>query len=152
MCNNVATLYTCWKVFVCFQSQCLYSSLRKILRSLWQGIRVLVLGYKKKDWCGKIQILGQILPSTTRENLAQRWQCSPWSGEVFGGGGGGGGGLGQWKDERKFKRQFPPGWKESQFNSLPFGQAVATTSCKNVETLPRKNALSCFKSLLVTGL
>ena len=29
---------------------------------------------------------------------------------------------------------------------------VATTSCKNVETLPRKNDLSCFKSLLVTGL
>ena len=28
----------------------------------------------------------------------------------------------------------------------------ATTSCKNVETLPRKNNLSCFKSLLVTGL
>ena len=28
----------------------------------------------------------------------------------------------------------------------------ATTSCKNVETLPRKNDLSCFKSLLVTGL
>ena len=29
---------------------------------------------------------------------------------------------------------------------------VATTSCKNVETLPRKNDLFCFKSLLVTGL
>ena len=29
---------------------------------------------------------------------------------------------------------------------------VATTSCKNVETLSRKNNLSCFKSLLVTGL
>ena len=29
---------------------------------------------------------------------------------------------------------------------------VATTSCKNVETLPRKNDLSCFKSLLVKGL
>ena len=28
----------------------------------------------------------------------------------------------------------------------------ATTSCKNVETLPRRNGLSCFKSLLVTGL
>ena len=28
----------------------------------------------------------------------------------------------------------------------------ATTTCKNVETLPRKNDLSCFKSLLVTGL
>ena len=28
----------------------------------------------------------------------------------------------------------------------------ATTSCKNVETLPRKNDLSCFKSFLVTGL
>ena len=28
----------------------------------------------------------------------------------------------------------------------------ATTSYKNVETLPRKNNLSCFKSLLVTGL
>ena len=28
----------------------------------------------------------------------------------------------------------------------------ATTSCKNVETLSRKNNLSCFKSLLVTGL
>ena len=27
-----------------------------------------------------------------------------------------------------------------------------TTSCKNVETLSRKNNLSCFKSLLVTGL
>ena len=27
----------------------------------------------------------------------------------------------------------------------------ATTSCKNVETLSRKNNLSCFKSLLVTG-
>ena len=29
---------------------------------------------------------------------------------------------------------------------------LATTSCKNVETLSRKNDLSCFKSLLVTGL
>ena len=30
---------------------------------------------------------------------------------------------------------------------------IATTSCKNVETLPQnKNDLSCFKSLLVTGL
>ena len=29
---------------------------------------------------------------------------------------------------------------------------VAKTSCKNVETLRRKNDLSCFKSLLVTGL
>ena len=29
---------------------------------------------------------------------------------------------------------------------------VPTTSCKNVETLPRRNDLSCFKSLLVTGL
>ena len=29
---------------------------------------------------------------------------------------------------------------------------LPTTSCKNVETLPRKNDLSCFKSLLVTGL
>ena len=29
---------------------------------------------------------------------------------------------------------------------------VATTSCKNVETLPRKNDLFCFKSLLVAGL
>ena len=29
---------------------------------------------------------------------------------------------------------------------------VVTTSCKNVETLPRKNDLFCFKSLLVTGL
>ena len=29
---------------------------------------------------------------------------------------------------------------------------TATTSCKNVETLSRKNNLSCFKSLLVTGL
>ena len=29
---------------------------------------------------------------------------------------------------------------------------VGTTSCKNVETLPRKNNLSRFKSLLVTGL
>ena len=29
---------------------------------------------------------------------------------------------------------------------------LGTTSCKNVETLPRKNNLSCFKSLLVTGL
>ena len=28
----------------------------------------------------------------------------------------------------------------------------ATTSCKNVKTLPRKNDLSCFKSLLITGL
>ena len=28
----------------------------------------------------------------------------------------------------------------------------ATTSCKNVETLPRKSDLSFFKSLLVTGL
>ena len=27
----------------------------------------------------------------------------------------------------------------------------ATTGCKNVETPPRKNDLSCFKSLLVTG-
>ena len=32
------------------------------------------------------------------------------------------------------------------------GLFTATTSCKNVETLPRKNDLSCFKSLLVTGL
>ena len=32
------------------------------------------------------------------------------------------------------------------------GYAPATTSCKNVEKLPRKNNLSCFKSLLVTGL
>ena len=30
--------------------------------------------------------------------------------------------------------------------------SVATTSCKNVETLQRKNDLSCFKSLLVTAL
>ena len=30
--------------------------------------------------------------------------------------------------------------------------APATTSCKNVEKLPQKNNLSCFKSLLVTGL
>ena len=44
------------------------------------------------------------------------------------------------------------GYKENHFYSLPFGQAEATTSCKNVETLPRKNDLSCFKSLLVTGL
>ena len=29
---------------------------------------------------------------------------------------------------------------------------VATISCKNVETHPQKNDLSCFKSLLVTGL
>ena len=29
---------------------------------------------------------------------------------------------------------------------------LGTTSCKNVETLPRKNNLSCFNSLLVTGL
>ena len=29
---------------------------------------------------------------------------------------------------------------------------LATTSCKNVETLPRKNDPSCFKWLLVTGL
>ena len=29
---------------------------------------------------------------------------------------------------------------------------VPTTSCKNVETLPRKNDLPCFKSLLVTSL
>ena len=29
---------------------------------------------------------------------------------------------------------------------------IATTSCKNVETLPQKNDLSCFKLLLVTGL
>ena len=28
----------------------------------------------------------------------------------------------------------------------------ATTSCKNVETLSRKNNLSCFKSMLLTGL
>ena len=28
----------------------------------------------------------------------------------------------------------------------------ATTKCKNVETLPRKSDLSCFKSLLVIGL
>ena len=27
---------------------------------------------------------------------------------------------------------------------------VATTTCKNVETLPQKNHLSCFKSLLVS--
>ena len=30
--------------------------------------------------------------------------------------------------------------------------SFATTSCKNVETLPWINGLSCFKSLLVTGL
>ena len=36
-------------------------------------------------------------------------------------------------------------------NQLP-EPAGATTSCKNVETLSRKNNLSCFKSLLVTGL
>ena len=42
--------------------------------------------------------------------------------------------------------------KENHFYSLPFGQAEATTSCKNVETLPRKNDLSCFKLPLVTGL
>ena len=29
---------------------------------------------------------------------------------------------------------------------------IATTSCKNAETLPRKNDLSCFKSLLFIGL
>ena len=29
---------------------------------------------------------------------------------------------------------------------------LPTTSCKNAETLPQKNDLSCFKSLLVTGL
>ena len=44
------------------------------------------------------------------------------------------------------------GCKESHFYNLPFGQAEATTTCKNVETLPRKNDLSYFKSLLVTGL
>ena len=44
----------------------------------------------------------------------------------FGGDGGGGGGGGVKVNERKFKREFPPGWKESQFNSLPFGQAVAS--------------------------
>ena len=44
------------------------------------------------------------------------------------------------------------GCKESHFYSLPFGQTEATTTCKNFETLPRKNDLSCFKSLLVTGL
>ena len=40
------------------------------------------------------------------------------------------------------------------FFSLPliFTLVAATTSCKNVETLSRKNNLSCFKSLLVTGL
>ena len=32
------------------------------------------------------------------------------------------------------------------------GVLNATTSCKNVETLSQKNNLSCFKSLLVTGL
>ena len=32
------------------------------------------------------------------------------------------------------------------------GIKYVTTSCKNVETLSRKNNLSCFKSLLVTGL
>ena len=31
-------------------------------------------------------------------------------------------------------------------------ETVATNSCKNVETRPWKNDLSCFKSLLVTGL
>ena len=34
----------------------------------------------------------------------------------------------------------------------PFFAKIATTSCKNAETLPRKNDFSCFKSLLVTGL
>ena len=32
------------------------------------------------------------------------------------------------------------------------GLVHATTSCQNVETLPRKNDLSCCKLLLVTGL
>ena len=38
------------------------------------------------------------------------------------------------------------------FNLLKMKQSNATTSCKNVETLRRKNDLSCFKSQLVTGL
>ena len=38
------------------------------------------------------------------------------------------------------------------FNPLIESITIATTSCKNVETLSRKNNLSCFKSLLVTGL
>ena len=37
-------------------------------------------------------------------------------------------------------------------NAMPENPFHATTSCKNVETLSRKNNLSCFKSLLVTGL
>ena len=44
------------------------------------------------------------------------------------------------------------GCKESHFYSLPCRQAEATTTCKNDETLPRKKDLSCFKSLLITGL
>ena len=31
-------------------------------------------------------------------------------------------------------------------------KSIQVTSCKNVKTLPRKNDLSCFKSLLITGL
>ena len=37
-------------------------------------------------------------------------------------------------------------------NDTTLNSLHATTSCKNVETLPWKNDLSCFKSLLVTGL
>ena len=46
------------------------------------------------------------------------------------------------------------GMEAVSFTACHLGKlySVATTSCKNDETLPRKNDVSCFKSLLVTGL
>ena len=45
------------------------------------------------------------------------------------------------------------GWAScNSYASFVLSNLPASTSCKNVETLSRKNNLSCFKSLLVTGL
>ena len=41
---------------------------------------------------------------------------------------------------------------DNQVDLTPENFLGATTSCKNVETLPPKNDLSCFKSLVVTCL
>ena len=43
-------------------------------------------------------------------------------------------------------------WQLAHVFPNPLRPLFTTTSCKNVETLRRKNDLSCFKSLLVTGL
>ena len=42
--------------------------------------------------------------------------------------------------------------KEYTITIIIIHRSGATTSCKYDETLTRKNDLSCFKSLLVTGL